>query len=50
VEDSLEKQLEDTGARGALLVRPPLPAAAYGGRHIAWTYTRNRLLVQYLER
>jgi methylmalonyl-CoA/ethylmalonyl-CoA epimerase len=50
VVDSLEKQLEDSRARGALLVRPPLPAAAYGGRRIAWTYTRNRLLVEYLER
>jgi|SRR5271154_2679220 len=50
VVDSLEKQLQDSRARGALVVRPPLPAAAYGGRRIAWAYTKNRLLVEYLER
>jgi len=50
VVDSLEKQLEDCRARHSLVVRPPLPAAAFGGRRIAWAYTKNRLLVEYLER
>jgi methylmalonyl-CoA/ethylmalonyl-CoA epimerase len=50
VVDSLEKQLEDCRARHCLVVRPPLPAAAFGGRRIAWAYTKNKLLVEYLER
>ena len=48
--DSLEKQLEDCRARSSLVVRPPLPAAAFNGRRIAWVYTKQRLLVEYLER
>jgi methylmalonyl-CoA/ethylmalonyl-CoA epimerase len=50
VVDSLDQQLEDCRARGCLVVRPPLPAAAFGGRRIAWAYTKNKLLVEYLER
>ena len=50
VVDSLEAQLEDCRARRSLVVRPPLPAAAFGGRRIAWVYTKNKLLVEYLER
>lgn len=48
--DSLDKQLEECRVRRALVVRPPLPAAAFGGRRIAWIYTKNKLLVEYLER
>jgi methylmalonyl-CoA/ethylmalonyl-CoA epimerase len=50
VVDSIEAQLEDCRARRSLVVRPPLPAAAFGGRRIAWVYTKNKLLVEYLER
>ncbi len=50
VVDSLEKQLEDCRAEHSLVVRPPLPAAAFGGRRIAWAYTKNKLLLEYLER
>jgi methylmalonyl-CoA/ethylmalonyl-CoA epimerase len=50
VVDSLDKQLEDCRARHSLVVRPPLPAAAFGERRIAWVYTKNKLLVEYLER
>jgi methylmalonyl-CoA/ethylmalonyl-CoA epimerase len=46
----LEKQLESVRARGGLITRPPLPAAAFGGRRIAWVYTRGKLLIEYLER
>jgi len=49
VVDSLEERLERSRARGALIVRQPVPAAAFGGRRIAWVYTRNRLLIEYLE-
>jgi|SRR5580704_14312520 methylmalonyl-CoA/ethylmalonyl-CoA epimerase len=49
-------QTEDLGAeikvfrsRGAILVRPPLPAVAFSGRRIAWVLTRELLLVELLE-
>lgn len=50
VVDSLERQLEDCRKRHSLITRPPLPAAAFNGRRIAWTYTKAKLLVEYLER
>jgi|SRR5579863_4393982 len=46
----LEKQLAFCRSRGALIARPPLPAVAFGGRRIAWVYTKNKLLLEYLER
>jgi methylmalonyl-CoA/ethylmalonyl-CoA epimerase len=46
---SLEEQLERSRAAGAILVRPPLPAIAFGGRRICWIFTRERLLLEYLE-
>jgi methylmalonyl-CoA/ethylmalonyl-CoA epimerase len=48
--DSLENQLALSRAQGGLVVRPPLPAVAFAGRRIAWVYTRNKLLIEYLER
>jgi len=38
--DGLEDQLVLSRAQGGLVVRPPLPAVAFGGRRIAWVYTR----------
>jgi len=48
--DSLQIQLESSRSSGALIVKPPLPAVAFGGRRIAWVYTGQRLLLEYLER
>jgi methylmalonyl-CoA/ethylmalonyl-CoA epimerase len=48
--DSLERQLEWTRTNRDLIVRQPQPAVAFDGRRIAWVYTRNKLLVEYLER
>jgi methylmalonyl-CoA/ethylmalonyl-CoA epimerase len=48
--DSLEKQLELIRSKGGLITRQPLPAEAFGGRRIAWVYTKNKLLIEYLER
>ena len=48
--DSLDEQLERCRSDRTLIVRPPTPAVAFGGRRIAWVYTRNRLLIEYLER
>jgi methylmalonyl-CoA/ethylmalonyl-CoA epimerase len=46
---SLTQTLEESRALGNLLVRAPLPAVAFGGRHIAWVYTRQKLLLEFLE-
>ncbi len=46
----LDKQLEASQSRGDLVVRSPLPAAAFGDRRIAWVYARGKLLLEYLER
>lgn len=46
---SLTQALAESRACGALLVRPPLPAVAFGGRRIAWVYTRQKLLLEFLE-
>ena len=48
--DSLDAQLAQSRAAGCLVVKNPLPAVAFGGRRIAWVYTRQKLLVEYLER
>jgi methylmalonyl-CoA/ethylmalonyl-CoA epimerase len=48
--DSLEEQLKQSRAAGCLLAKAPLPAVAFGGRMIAWVYTPQKLLVEYLER
>jgi methylmalonyl-CoA/ethylmalonyl-CoA epimerase len=50
VVDNLEQSLAEARSLRAVVTRPPLPAVAFGGRRIAWIYTRNRLLVEYLER
>jgi|SRR5208282_4097807 len=46
----LEAELRKSRGQSGLLVRPPLPAIAFGGRRIAWVYTRARLLLEFLER
>jgi len=48
--DSLERQLEECRTQGALVVRPPVEAVAFGGRRIAWIYSKQKLLIEYLER
>jgi methylmalonyl-CoA/ethylmalonyl-CoA epimerase len=48
--DSLDAQLRESRAAGCLVVKNPLPAAAFAGRRIAWVYTPEKLLVEYLER
>jgi methylmalonyl-CoA/ethylmalonyl-CoA epimerase len=50
VVDNLEAQLENSRAQGNLIVRPPLPAAAFGNRRIAWVYNKTKLVIEYLER
>lgn len=50
VVDNLDQALADARALGALVTRQPMPAIAFGSRRIAWIYTKNRLLIEYLER
>lgn len=45
----LESHLEMSRSQGGKLVRPPMPAVAFGGRKIAWIYSKERLLVEFLE-
>lgn len=50
VVENLEQALVEARASGSLITRQPMPAVAFGGRRIAWIYTKNRLLIEYLER
>lgn len=48
--DSLEAEVQAFRSRRAILVRPAVPAVAFDGRRIAWVLTRERLLIELLER
>lgn len=48
--DDIEQQIHNMKAQRAMLIRRPQPATAFGGRRIAWMRTREKLLVEYLER
>lgn len=45
----LENQLRLSCSQGGKLVRPAMPAVAFGGRRIAWIYSKERLLIEFLE-
>jgi methylmalonyl-CoA/ethylmalonyl-CoA epimerase len=47
--DSLETQLEFSQTIGGIVVKPPLPAVAFAGRRIAWVYTKDRRLLEFLD-
>jgi methylmalonyl-CoA/ethylmalonyl-CoA epimerase len=49
VVDKLAAALAEARALGAIVTRKPMPAVAFDGRRIAWIYTKNRLLIEYLE-
>lgn len=48
--DDLEAQLQLSRSQRGIVVRPPFAAVAFEGRRIAWVYTKNKLLIEYLER
>jgi methylmalonyl-CoA/ethylmalonyl-CoA epimerase len=48
--NDLEGHLEFCRAVGNTIIRPPVPAVAFGGRRIAWAVTRKKLLMEFLER
>ena len=45
----LEEKLVEFRSRGALIVKRPKPAVAFGGRRIAWVITSEKLLIELLE-
>ncbi len=45
----LDGAVEELAGAGAVLVRAPLPAVAFGGRRIAWLFLPNHHLVELLE-
>lgn len=47
--NSLDDELQLARTVGGLIVKRPLPAVAFGGRRIAWVFTRQKLLLEYLE-
>jgi methylmalonyl-CoA/ethylmalonyl-CoA epimerase len=48
--DDVESTLREARRVGLVLVAPPVPAVAFSGRRIAWVCSRNRLLIELLER
>jgi methylmalonyl-CoA/ethylmalonyl-CoA epimerase len=48
--DDLDAHMAHMRTEKAMLVRKPHPAVAFGGRRIGWMITRERMLVEYLER
>lgn len=45
----LERAIAEARSRKCILLRPPKPAAAFGGRRIAWVMTPEKMLIEYLE-
>lgn len=45
----LESHLVFCKSVGTIVIRPPVPAVAFGGRRIAWAVTKKKLLVEFLE-
>jgi methylmalonyl-CoA/ethylmalonyl-CoA epimerase len=48
--DDLESGLRVAQDTGLVIVAPPTPAVAFGGRRIAWVGSKSRLLMELLER
>lgn len=48
--DSLSIQIENALSAGALMLKEPSSAVAFGGRKIAWVCTPDRLILEYLQR
>jgi methylmalonyl-CoA epimerase len=46
---NVDEQLLKFRSRGALIVKRPRPAAAFGGRNIAWVLTAEKLLIELLQ-
>jgi methylmalonyl-CoA/ethylmalonyl-CoA epimerase len=47
--DDLERHLKLSRSMGSMVVRQPVPAVAFDGRRIAWVFTKDKLLLEFLE-
>ena len=47
--ENLAEHLKIRREAGCIVVRPPMPAAAFDNRLIAWALTRQKLLLEFLE-
>jgi len=47
--ENLEAHLQSCKSMGNVVIRPPAPAVAFGGRRIAWAVTSKKLLLEFLE-
>lgn len=45
----IDQALVHAKKNGCMIVSPPVPAVAFGGRRIAWIYTRSRQLFELVE-
>jgi len=45
----IETAIEDIRKSGGLVLANPVPAVAFGGRKIAWVYTKTKHLMELLE-
>jgi len=43
----MEQALTDARSLERFVTRQPMPAVAFGGRRIAWIYTKTVLLIEY---
>ena len=48
--NDIETALSQVRSQGALIIQQPISAIAFGGRRIAWCYTRTKHLIELLER
>jgi methylmalonyl-CoA/ethylmalonyl-CoA epimerase len=47
---AIEESLEYMSSKGAMVIRPPVPAVAFRNRKIAWLMERNCTLIELVER
>jgi methylmalonyl-CoA/ethylmalonyl-CoA epimerase len=45
----IDQALVHAKNNGCMIVSPPVPAVAFGGRRIAWIFTRSRQLFELVE-
>ena len=47
--NDIDKALDHVKKNGCIIVASPVPAVAFGGRRIAWVYTKARQLFELVE-
>jgi len=48
--DDPRAEVENAASEGSIIIHKAAPAPFFDGRAVAWAYTRDRLLIEYLER